>query len=137
MELDEITLAVVETSITIHRALGPGLLESVYSLVLAASLQRRGLLVQHELPVSFTYDGMFFEQAFRADLVVEGCVVVEVKSLEKLAHVHTKQLLTYLRLLDLRVGLLLNFGAGTMREGLRRVVNDLDRTMSPGLRVNR
>ena len=137
MELDEITEEVVETSIAIHRALGPGLLESVYGLVLTASLQRRGLRVQHQLPVSFTYDGMFFEHAFRADLVVEGCVAVEVKSLEKLAHVHMKQLLTYLRLLDLHVGLLLNFGAGTMREGLRRVVNDLDPSMSPGLRVNR
>jgi GxxExxY protein len=137
MELDDVTGAVVDESIKIHREPGPGLLESVYVLVLAAALERRGLHVQRELPVSFTYDGMYFEQAFRADLVVEGCVVVETKSLEKLAHVHTKQLLTYLRLMNLQVGLLLNFGAATMREGVKRVVNDLVPAMSPRLRVNR
>ena len=137
MQLDDITEAVIAASITIHRELGPGLLESVYVLVLAASLQRRGLRIQRELPVTVAYDDMQFEDAFRADLLVEGCVVVEVKSVEKLAHVHTKQLLTYLRLLNLRVGLLLNFGAGTMRQGLKRVVNDLDPTTSPALRVNR
>jgi GxxExxY protein len=137
MELDDVTGAVVDESIKIHREIGPGLLESVYVLVLAAALERRGLHVQRELPVSFTYDGMYFEQAFRADLVVEGCVVVETKSLEKLAHVHTKQLLTYLRLMNLQVGLLLNFGAATMREGVKRVVNDLVPAMSPRLRVNR
>ena len=137
MQLDDITDAVAGASISIHRQLGPGLLESVYVLVLAASLERRGLTVQRELPVSITYDDMQFDQAFRADLLVENCVVVEVKSVEKLAHVHTKQLLTYLRLLNLRVGLLLNFGAGTMREGLKRVVNDLDPMSSPALRVNR
>jgi GxxExxY protein len=137
MQLDDITEAVVGASIAIHRQLGPGLLESVYVLVLAASLERRGLRVQRELPVSVVYDDMQFERAFRADLLIEDSVVVEVKSVEKLAHVHTKQLLTYLRLLNLRVGLLLNFGAGTMREGLKRVVNDLDPTTSPALRVNR
>ena len=137
MQPDDITEAVIAASITIHRELGPGLLESVYVLVLAASLRRRGLRVQRELPVTVVYDDMQFEDAFRADLLVEGCVVVEVKSVEKLAHVHTKQLLTYLRLLNLRVGLLLNFGAATMRQGLKRVVNDLDPTTSPALRVNR
>ena len=137
MRLDDITDAVVGASIAIHRQLGPGLLESVYVLVLAASLERRGLRVQRELPVTVVYDDMQFEHAFRADLLVESCIVVEVKSVEKLAHVHTKQLLTYLRLLNLRCGLLLNFGAGTMREGLKRVVNDLDPTTSPALRVNR
>ena len=136
MQPDDITEAVIAASITIHRELGPGLLESVYVLVLAASLQRRGFRVQRELPVTVAYDDMQFEDAFRADLLVDGCVVVEVKSVEKLAHVHTKQLLTYLRLLNLRVGLLLNFGAGTMREGLKRVVNDLDPRTSPALRVN-
>jgi GxxExxY protein len=137
VELDEITEAVIEASIAIHRKLGGGLLESVYTLLLAAALERRGLRVQREFPVSFTYDGMFFENGFRADLIVESCVVIETKSMEKLAHVHTKQLLTYLRLLNLRVGLLLNFGAATMREGVKRVVNDLDPDTSPVLRVNR
>jgi GxxExxY protein len=136
VELDEITDAVVGASIRIHRDLGPGLLESVYEVVLASALERRGLRVARQRAIDFSYDGMDFEQAFRVDLLVEECVVVEVKSLERLAYVHTKQLLTYLRLTDLRVGLLLNFGAGTMKEGLKRVVNDLPPSASPRLRVN-
>ena len=137
MELDDITQAVVDAALRIHREIGPGLLESVYALVLAATLERRGLRVQRELPVSFSYQGIHFEQAFRTDLVVEERVIVEVKSVERLAPVHAKQLLTYLRLTDLRVGLLLNFGAGTMKEGLKRIVNDLNPSASPRLRVNR
>jgi iron complex transport system substrate-binding protein len=137
MELDDITQAVVDAAIRMHRDIGPGLLESVYALVLAATLERRGLRVQRELPVSFSYQGIHFEQAFRTDLVVEERVIVEVKSVERLAPVHAKQLLTYLRLTDLRVGLLLNFGAGTMKEGLKRIVNDLNPSASPRLRVNR
>jgi iron complex transport system substrate-binding protein len=137
MELDDITGTVVDASIGIHRKLGPGLLESVYALVLAAALKRRGLLVQRELPVSFSYDGMHFEQAFRVDLLIEECIIIEVKSLEKCSAVHAKQLLTYLRLMDLRVGLLLNFGAGMMKEGIKRIVNDLTPESSPHLRVNR
>jgi GxxExxY protein len=136
MELDEITGAVVEASIRIHRGLGPGLLESAYEFLLAASLERRGLRVQRQLPLSFSFDGMHFEDAFRIDLLVEECVIVEVKSVERMAAVHGKQLLTYLRLSNLRVGLLLNFGAGTMKEGLKRIVNDLDPSASPRLRVN-
>lgn len=137
MELDHVTGAVLDASIGIHRELGPGLLESVYALVLAAALERRGLRVQRELPVSFSYDGMHFERAFRIDLLIEECIIVEVKSLEKCGAVHAKQLLTYLRLTDLRVGLLLNFGAGTMKEGIKRIVNDLTPESSPHLRVNR
>ena len=95
MELDHITGAVLDASIGIHRALGPGLLESVYALVLAAALERRGLRVQRELPVNFSYDGMHFKQAFRIDLLIEGSIIVEVKSLEKCGAVHAKQLLTY------------------------------------------
>jgi GxxExxY protein len=136
MELDDITGAVVDASIRIHRELGPGLLESVYRRVLAGALERRGLWVERELPISFSYDGMHFENAFRADLLVERAVLVEVKSVERTARVHGKQLLTYLRLMDLRVGLLLNFGADTMKEGLTRVVNDLPPFASPRLRVN-
>ena len=137
MELDDITHSVVDASIGVHRDLGPGLLESVYEIVLAAELERRGLRVQRELPVSFSYRGMYFENAFRADLIVEERVIVEVKSVERLAPVYAKQLLTYLRLTNLRVGLLLNFGASTMKEGIKRIVNDLDPGASPRLRVNR
>ena len=136
MELDDITGAVIDASIRIHRALGPGLLESVYVIVLASTLERRGFEVARQIPISFTYDGVRFEHAFRADLVVEESIIVEVKSIERLAPVHPKQLLTYLRLTNLRVGLLLNFGAATMKEGIKRVVNDLSPSASPRLRVN-
>jgi GxxExxY protein len=137
MELDEITGAVVDASIRIHRDLGPGLLESVYEVVLAAVLARRGLRVERQRALTFAYDGMQFDNGFRVDLLVERCVIVELKSVEKLAAVHAKQLLTYLRLTNLQVGLILNFGAGTMKEGLKRVVNDLHPSASPRLRVNK
>ncbi|MDD5206604.1 MAG: GxxExxY protein [Desulfobacterales bacterium] len=135
-ELDEITGAVIDAGVRIHQGLGPGLLESVYETVLARELERRGFHVERQKPVSFDYDGMRFDEGFRVDLLVEGCVVVELKSVEKLAPVHGKQLLTYLRLMNLRVGLLLNFGAATLKEGLHRVVNNLKPSASPRLRVN-
>jgi iron complex transport system substrate-binding protein len=134
--LDDITGTIVDASLKIHRDLGPGLLESVYQAILARTLEKRGLLVEQQKPVRFEYDGMIFDHGFRADLMVEGCVIVELKSVEKLAPVHTKQLLTYLRLLDLRVGLLINFGAATLKQGLHRVVNNLPPSASPRLRVN-
>jgi iron complex transport system substrate-binding protein len=137
MELDEITASVVDAALGIHRGLGPGLLESVYEVTLAATLARRGFRVERQLPISFCFEGIEFEQVFRLDLLVEQRVVVEVKSVEHLARVHPKQVLTYLRLMNLRVGLLLNFGAGTMKEGIKRVVNDLAPSDSPALRVNR
>jgi iron complex transport system substrate-binding protein len=98
--------------------------ESVYESVLASKLTRRGLHVERQHPVSFTYEEMQFDLGFRIDLLVERSVVVEVKSLDRVAPIHRKQLLTYLRLTDLRVGLLLNFGADTMKEGFTRVVNE-------------
>jgi iron complex transport system substrate-binding protein len=136
MESDELTGMIVDAAFHIHQHLGPGLLESVYEQVLAAALQRRGLKVERQKPVSFTYDGMVFEDGFRVDLLVEGCVVVELKSVEKLAPVHAKQVLTYLRLMNLPVGLLINFGAGTLKEGLHRIVNGYVPSVSPRLRVN-
>ena len=136
VHLDDITGAILDEAIQIHRARGPGLLESVYEIILASVLVRRGLHVERQQPISFSYDGIEFVHAFRADLVVEGRVIVEVKSMERMAAVHPKQLLTYLRLTNLHVGLLLNFGAPIMKDGIKRVVNDL----APGesrLRVNR
>ena len=124
MQLDDITGAIIDASILIHRRLGPGVFESVYETVLGSVLERRGLHVERQRPVSFTFDDMRFDQGFRIDLLVEHSVVVEVKSIDRLAAVHRKQLLTYLRLTNLRVGLLLNFGAETMTDGIRRVVND-------------
>ena len=135
-ELDDITGAVVDAAMKIHMELGPGLLESVYEAVLARALERRGFHVERQKVIRFEYDGMVFEEGFRTDLLVEARVVVELKSVEKLAPVHSKQLLTYLRLMRLPVGLLINFGAATLKEGLHRIVNNLDSSASPRLRVN-
>ncbi len=135
-ELDDITEAIIDAAIKIHRDLGPGRLESVYEAVLARALERRGLHVQRQTMVRFEYDGLVFEEGFRTDLIVEHQVIVELKSVEKLAPVFGKKLLTYLRLTNTHVGLLLNFGANTLSEGLQRVVNDLPPSASPRLRVN-
>jgi len=136
MELDDITGTIIDLAIRIHMDLGPGLLETVYEVVLARALEKRGLKVERQKSIRFEYDGIVFEEGFRADLLVAGCVIVELKSVEKLAPVHSKQLLTYLRLTHLQVGLLLNFGATTLKEGLHRIVNDLPPTASLHLRVN-
>ena len=135
-ELDDITGAVVDAAIKMHRELGPGLLESVYEVVLARALEKRGFRVERQKSIRFEYDGMVFEEGFRVDLLVEGRVVVEIKSVENLAPVHSKQLLTYLRLMRLPVGLLINFGEAILKEGLHRVVNNLTPSASPRLRVN-
>ena len=134
--LDDITGEIVDASIRLHQDLGPGLLESVYEAVLSKVLTRRGFTVERQKPVCFEYDGLSFDDGFRVDLLVEGRVVVELKCVEKVAPVHSKQLLTYLRLMNLPVGLLINFGAATLKEGLHRIVNNLDFSASPRLRVN-
>ena len=122
-DVNLITGQIVDAAYRLHTRLGPGLLESVYEAVLARSLEQRGLHVERQKPVSFEFDGMRFEDAFRVDLLVENLVVVELKSVEKLVPVHPKQVLTYLRLLDLPVGLLINFGAATLKDGVRRISN--------------
>lgn len=134
--LDDVTGIVVDAAVRLHKALGPGLLESVYEVVLARDLQRLGLQVERQMPVSFEYDGLKFADAFRIDMMVDGRVIVEIKSVETLAPVHAKQLLTYLRLTKLSLGLLLNFGAPVMKDGIKRVVNDFPASASPRLRVN-
>ena len=108
------------------RGLGPGLLESVYETVLARDLGRRGLNVSRQVSVPIVWEGQSFDEGFRADLIVDGKVIVELKSVERLAPVHAKQLLTYLRLTDKRLGLLVNFGAALIKDGIKRVVNGLD-----------
>ena len=134
--LDDLTGQIVDSAYKLHTRLGPGLLESVYEMILARDLERRGLKVHRQLPLSFEYEGHRFSEALRVDLFVENTVVVEIKSVERLAPVHPKQLLTYLRLLRLPVGLLINFGAATVKEGIHRVVNGLAPSASPRLRVN-
>lgn len=122
--IDDISSAVVGEAIRIHRELGPGLLESVYEIVLAESLARRGYRVARQVPVDILYDGLQITGAFRVDLLIEDSLVIEIKSIEQLTKLHAKQLLTYLRLMKQPVGLLLNFSGLTMKEGIRRLVND-------------
>jgi GxxExxY protein len=137
VELDDITGAIVDAAVQLHRVPGPGLLESLYEALLACELGQRGLHVERQRLITVSYNGVDLEDAFRADLLVDGRVIVEVKSLERFAPVHRKQLLTYLRLTNLRVGLLLNFGAESMKDGIRRVVNDYTPPPSSPLRVNK
>ncbi|HKP74542.1 MAG TPA: GxxExxY protein [Longimicrobiaceae bacterium] len=122
-ETNEITGIVVDTAFQVHTLIGPGLLESVYEAVLARKLEQRGLVVERQKPIAFEIEGMRFDEGFRADLLVEDRVLVELKSIEKLARVHAKQVLTYLRLMNLPVGLLINFGAASLGEGLQRIIN--------------
>ena len=126
MTHNEISRVVIEVAIDIHRRLGPGLLESVYLVVLAHELTKRGLRVEKEVPIPVIWDNLRFEAGFRADLIVEGLVIVELKSIEAIAPVHKKTLLTYLRLSDKRLGLLLNFGEVVLKDGIHRVVNALE-----------
>ena len=121
---DELSRLVVDECIRIHRELGPGLLESVYEAVLEASLVRRGVAVARQVAVDIRYDGLLIPAAFRIDLLVGGVLTLEIKSVEKLTNLHAKQLLTYLRLTERSLGLVLNFSGETMKEGIRRVANN-------------
>ena len=123
-DVDAISADVVHEAIRIHRELGPGLLESVYEIVLAGALARKGYKVERQKPVDIEFDGMTFAAAFKIDILVEDSLVLELKSVEKLTGAHAKQVLTYLRLLKQPLGLLLNFSGETMKEGIRRLVND-------------
>lgn len=127
---------IIDVSVNLHKGLGPGLLESVYESILAAKLVERGHKVAQQCPIDIEYEGLRFQSAFRADLIVNGCVLVEIKSIERLAPVHGKQVLTYLRLLKQPVGLLINFGGETLKEALRRIVNDYTPLAPSRLRVN-
>ncbi len=124
IDWDEITGSIIDDAMRLHRDLGPGLLESVYGAILGTMLIGKGLSVERQKRVTFEYAGLRFDEGLRIDLLVEGCVVVELKSVEKLKLVHSKQVLTYLKLLNLPVGLLINFGGATLKEGLRRIVNN-------------
>jgi GxxExxY protein len=126
MTENEVGTACISAAIMVHRELGPGLLESVYELALVHELTSRGLSVARQVPISVSYKSLVFADAFRADLVVENQVILELKSVEQLNNVHRKQLLTYLRLSGLKLGYLFNFGADVMRQGIVRTVNGLD-----------
>jgi GxxExxY protein len=114
----------VDCAFHLHRDLGPGLLESVYETLLSNGLERQGIKVDRQKPIDIHYGGIHFRGAFVADLLLDDALLIELKSVERIGPVHVKQLLTYLRLMDLPVGLLLNFGAASFREGVRRVVNN-------------
>lgn len=122
-ELNNITGAIVDAAFRIHSKLGPGLMESVYETVLSRDLARRGFRVDRQRTISFDFEGLWFEDACRVDLIVESAVAVEIKSVATVLPRHHQQLLTYIRLLDYRVGLLLNFGAPIMKEGIKRIAN--------------
>lgn len=126
MTENEIGKIVVDAAVAVHRALGPGLLESVYEAVLAAELRDRGLRVERQTAVPIEYRGIRFDEGFRADLIVEGKILLELKSVERTTHTHKKQLLTYLRLSGHKLGFLLNFGEGLIKDGMVRIVNGLE-----------
>jgi len=136
MNEEELSAVVVDTAFHIHKELGPGLLENVYEMVLAKMLYEKGLSVERQKPVSFEYHGIRFDEGLRLDLLVNRSLVIELKSVDKLAPVHSKQLLTYLRLMKLPLGLLINFGSPTFKQGCRRVVNNHTDFASSRLRVN-
>ena len=126
MTENEIGKIVVDAAVAVHRELGPGLLESVYEVTLAFELEQRGLAVKRQVPVDIQYKRMKFDEAFRADLLVEEKVVIELKSVEQVSQAHKKQLLTYLRLTGCKLGFLLNFGEALMKRGITRTVNGID-----------
>ena len=136
-DIEELARIAVDCGLQAHKELGPGLLESVYEAVLSYSLAGQGILVERQRPIAIEYQGMILNEGFRADLLVEDQLIIELKSVDQLAPVHGKQLLTYLRLARKPLGLLMNFGAATFREGLRRIVNNHTNVAASPLRVNR
>ena len=120
-ELDRIASLVVDAAFTVHSKLGPGLLESVYEVCLAHEIEKRGLVVKRQVAVAVEYDGIHVDAGFRLDLLVENCLIVEIKAVEKLLPVHKAQVLTYLKLTGHRLGLLINFNVPLIREGIKRI----------------
>lgn len=135
--VEEIAAIAVDCGLAMHRKMGPGLLESAYETVLAHMLERRGMSVARQVMVPITFDGLFIDQGFRADIIVDGRLLIELKSIERLAPVHSKQVLTYLRFLDLPLGLLMNFSCELFKDGLRRIVNNHRETASSTLEIHK
>jgi GxxExxY protein len=123
-DLERVGTIIVNAAFQLHRSLGPGLTESVYHTVFSRDLVRRGLYVESKKPISFEYEGLIFENAFVPDLIVERCIIIEVKSTPELLPIHSKQILTYLRLMDLRLGYVVNFGVPMFKGAIRRMVNE-------------
>jgi len=125
MHENDVSAVILDAAIEVHRTLGPGLLESVYEVALAHVLRQRGLQVARQVPIAITFQGIQFDEGFRADLIVQGLVLVELKSIERMAPVHRKQVLTYLKLSGHRLGILINFGETRVKDGFERLVNGL------------
>jgi GxxExxY protein len=126
MTENEIGTIVLECAIDIHRGLGPGLLETVYEIILTRELKNRGLIAERQIPVGITYKGVKFDEGFRADIIVESKVILELKSVEHATAAHKKQVQTYLKLTGYKLGYLLNFGEAMMKDGITRCVNGLE-----------
>jgi iron complex transport system substrate-binding protein len=137
MDVEEIARIAVDCGFKLHQRLGLGLLESVYEVILFESLARRGLAVERQVPIDIHYDDFVIKAGFRADLLVAGKLLIELKSVEMNAPVHKKQLLTYMRLMNHSLGLLMNFGTATFQEGCHRIVNKHTDFASSRLRVSK
>ena len=120
---NEIGRVIIDTAIDLHRKLGPGLLESVYEVILIKYLFQKGLYVQRQVSIPIKFEGELFDEGFRVDIFVQGKVIIELKSIEKVTNAHKKQLLTYLKLTDTKVGYILNFGTELMKNGIFRIIN--------------
>jgi len=130
MTENQIGTICVDAAIKVHRELGPGLLESVYEIVLAHELQQRGLKVERQVPIAITYEGLVFVEGFRADLLVEDKVIIEIKSVDQLSKASRKQIQTYLKLRGAKLGYIFNFGEALMKDGIVRAVNGLEEEVS-------
>ena len=131
MKENDIGTEVLEAAINVHRELGPGLLETVYEVILARELSDLGLKVERQIPVAIIYKGIRFDEGFRADIIIENKVLLELKSVERIVPAHKKQVQTYLRLTGLKLGYLLNFGEAVLKSGITRCVNGLEENESP------
>ena len=125
MTENELSKIIVDVSYKIHTRLGPGLLESVYEAILFHELSKKGLKVDRQKPIPIIWDDIHLDIGFRSDLIVEDKVIIEIKSVEKISNVHLKQLLTYIKVTDLRLGLLINFNEALIKNGIKRVANGL------------
>ena len=130
-ELEDLARTVIDCGFRLHADIGPGLLETAYEALMAASLRKRGIQVERQVAVPLRHEGIVVDNAFKIDLLVERRLVVELKSVDRLAPVHGKQVLTYLRLMKLPLGLLMNFGQATFKDGLRRIANNYYGTIPP------
>jgi len=125
-ELEALAATVIDTGFRLHQHLGPGLLESAYELILFEKLRQRGIEVARQVPINVQYEGILVENAFKIDLLIGNRLVVELKSVERTNAVHAKQVLTYLRLMNLPLGLLMNFGQALFKDGVKRITNGYD-----------